>query len=58
MTPKEIAKHFNVTRRTVYRWIEKKCPATLIDDGTLNPSYDLDLAEVAAWRKSQWSNNQ
>lgn len=55
MTPNEIAKHFNVTRRTVYRWIGRGCPHTKIDDGTLRPKFKMELTEVAKWRMEQWT---
>ena len=58
MTPREIAKHFGVTRRTVYRWIEKGCPATKVDDGTLSPKHEMDLLEVTMWRKKAWISKE
>jgi len=56
MTPKQITQHFGVTRRTVYRWIERGCPVeTTYYDGSTNPKHKMDLKAVTNWRRKQWT---
>jgi len=55
MTPKQLAEHFGVTRRTVYNWNEKGCPFEVVDDGTLVGKIKYDLDKVIEWRKTQWN---
>lgn len=51
MTTKQLAKHFGVTVRTIYRWVEKGCPWVTGEVGTLSPNYKFDLKQVTKWKK-------
>lgn len=51
MTPLQLAEYFGVSRRTIYRWVDRGCPCTKTYDGAEKPKYKFDLNLVIAWRK-------
>lgn len=52
MTPQELADYLGVSRRTIYRWIDRGCPCEVRYDGTNTKKYKFDLEQVKAWRRS------
>lgn len=52
MTKKELALYFNITLRTINRWLERGLPHKYVYHG-LRKDLDFDLEEVQNWLKSE-----
>ncbi|MGW8286206.1 MAG: helix-turn-helix domain-containing protein [Candidatus Deferrimicrobiaceae bacterium] len=49
VTVGEAAKHFRVTRRTIYNWIERGAPARKLGGG----AHRIDLRAMAEWNAGE-----